>query len=155
MFEKHGINALRDFSKSMYCQYGVRVAILGGYCDGDEPSMMLSVLGAIYCPHSLTTHHIATITIMSWVVHLSKLVTKTGRRTRWSRTFQDGLPSPSVGVYLFQEKYANTKPFQGSVPALTVRRIEKRRMRPPKLSCRLTSKGIPCCQAGKRSMLRT
>jgi hypothetical protein len=44
MFEKHGLNTLRDFSESMYCQFGMRVAILGGYCDGDgEPAIMLYV----------------------------------------------------------------------------------------------------------------
>ncbi|KAI9436741.1 hypothetical protein H4582DRAFT_2078444 [Lactarius indigo] len=40
MFEKHGIHTIRDFSETMYCQYGVRVAILGGYCDDDGPSIM-------------------------------------------------------------------------------------------------------------------
>ncbi|KAI9433116.1 hypothetical protein H4582DRAFT_2082572 [Lactarius indigo] len=35
MFEKHGIHTIRDFSETMYRQYGVRVAILGGYCDDD------------------------------------------------------------------------------------------------------------------------
>lgn len=42
MFEKHGISVIRDFSKAMCRQFGVRVAILGGYCDGDgEPTVML------------------------------------------------------------------------------------------------------------------
>jgi hypothetical protein len=42
MFEKHGINALRDFSETMYRQFGMRVAILGGYCNGEgEPAIML------------------------------------------------------------------------------------------------------------------
>ncbi|KAI9429142.1 hypothetical protein H4582DRAFT_2069283 [Lactarius indigo] len=40
MFEKHGIHTIRDFSETMYRQYGVRVAILGGYCDDDGPSIM-------------------------------------------------------------------------------------------------------------------
>ncbi|KAI9456959.1 hypothetical protein BJY52DRAFT_1187564 [Lactarius psammicola] len=41
MFEKHGINTMREFSESMYHQYGVRVAILGGYRDADdEPAIM-------------------------------------------------------------------------------------------------------------------
>ncbi|KAI9433196.1 hypothetical protein H4582DRAFT_2082678 [Lactarius indigo] len=40
MFEKHGIHTIRDFSETMYRQYGVRVAILGGYCDDDRPSIM-------------------------------------------------------------------------------------------------------------------
>ncbi|KAI9440947.1 hypothetical protein H4582DRAFT_2074735 [Lactarius indigo] len=40
MFEKHGIHTIQDFSETMYCQYGVRVAILGGYCDDDRPSIM-------------------------------------------------------------------------------------------------------------------
>jgi hypothetical protein len=44
MFEKHGMGALRDFSESMYHQFGVRVAILGGYSDADgEPAIMLCV----------------------------------------------------------------------------------------------------------------
>ncbi len=49
MFEKHGINTMRDFSESMYRQYGVRVAILAGYCDTDgEPAIMLYVSKSIY-----------------------------------------------------------------------------------------------------------
>ncbi|KAI9436453.1 hypothetical protein H4582DRAFT_2078612 [Lactarius indigo] len=41
MFGKHGINTMRDFSESMYRQYGVRVAILAGYCNSDgEPAIM-------------------------------------------------------------------------------------------------------------------
>ncbi|KAH9051045.1 hypothetical protein EDB87DRAFT_1695960 [Lactarius vividus] len=40
MFEKHVINTIQDFSEIMYCQYGVHVAILGGYCDDDGPSIM-------------------------------------------------------------------------------------------------------------------
>ncbi|KAI9441037.1 hypothetical protein BJY52DRAFT_1195315 [Lactarius psammicola] len=31
MFEKHGINTMWEFSESMYRQYGVQAAILGGY----------------------------------------------------------------------------------------------------------------------------
>jgi hypothetical protein len=42
MFEKHGHNALREFSENMYRQYGVRIAVLAGYCDGDgEPAILL------------------------------------------------------------------------------------------------------------------
>ena len=42
MFEKHGNTTLRDFSEIMYRQYGVRIAILVGYCDGEgEPAIML------------------------------------------------------------------------------------------------------------------
>src|SRR6266702_1832751 len=49
MFEKHGINTMRDFSESMYCQYGVRVAILAGYCNTDgEPVIMLYISKSIY-----------------------------------------------------------------------------------------------------------
>ncbi|KAI9438332.1 hypothetical protein H4582DRAFT_2057761 [Lactarius indigo] len=45
MFGKHGINTMRDFSESMYRQYGVRVAILAGYCDSDgEPAIMFDLL---------------------------------------------------------------------------------------------------------------
>ncbi|KAH9016604.1 hypothetical protein EDB84DRAFT_1567173 [Lactarius hengduanensis] len=41
MFAKHGVSTIQDFSEMMYCQYGVRVAILAGYCDNDgEPSIM-------------------------------------------------------------------------------------------------------------------
>jgi hypothetical protein len=81
MFEKHGISTIRDFSESMYRQYGVRVAILGGYCDGDnEPAIMLYALNAIYRTHNLTTHHTAMITITSWAGLPSKHVTKTGQR---------------------------------------------------------------------------
>jgi hypothetical protein len=48
MFEKHGLSALRDFSESMHHQYGLLVAILGGYCDGDgEPTIMLYVYNPI------------------------------------------------------------------------------------------------------------
>jgi hypothetical protein len=48
MFEKHGLSALHDFSESMHHQYGLRVAILGGYCDGDgEPVIMLYVYNPI------------------------------------------------------------------------------------------------------------
>jgi hypothetical protein len=44
MFEKHGLNTLREFSESVYHQFGLRVAILGGYSDGDgEPAIMLYV----------------------------------------------------------------------------------------------------------------
>jgi hypothetical protein len=51
MFEKHGINALQDFSESMYRQFGVRVAVLAGYCDGTgEPAIMLYV----YHPYLVT-----------------------------------------------------------------------------------------------------
>ncbi|KAH9012500.1 hypothetical protein EDB85DRAFT_2158986 [Lactarius pseudohatsudake] len=40
MFAKRGIDTMQDFSELMYRQYGVRVAILGGYCDNDGPSIM-------------------------------------------------------------------------------------------------------------------
>ncbi|KAH9020903.1 hypothetical protein EDB85DRAFT_2152752 [Lactarius pseudohatsudake] len=40
MFAKHGIDTMQDFSELMYRQYGVRVAILGGYCNNDGPSIM-------------------------------------------------------------------------------------------------------------------
>jgi hypothetical protein len=84
MFEKHGISMIRDFTENMYRQYGVWVAILGGYCDGDgKPAMMLYVLNTIYCVHGLTTHHIAMITITSLAGLPSKPATKTGRRTQW------------------------------------------------------------------------
>jgi hypothetical protein len=66
MFDKHGMKTLEDFSETMYRQYGVRVAILGGYRDRDsELSIMLCVLNAIYCARGLTTRHIAMTTIKS------------------------------------------------------------------------------------------
>ncbi|KAH9027300.1 hypothetical protein EDB84DRAFT_1563480 [Lactarius hengduanensis] len=40
MFGKHAINTMQDFSETVYRQYGVRVVILGGYCDDDGPSIM-------------------------------------------------------------------------------------------------------------------
>ena len=44
MFEKHGISTLREFSEMMYRQYGVRVAVLAGYCDAEgESAIMLYV----------------------------------------------------------------------------------------------------------------
>jgi hypothetical protein len=43
MFGKHAINTMQDFSETVYRQYGVRVVILGGYCDDDGPSIMLCV----------------------------------------------------------------------------------------------------------------
>lgn len=47
--------------------------------------------------HDLTI--IAMTTIMSWVVGLpSKPGTKTGQGIQWSKTSQDGLPSPLVSV---------------------------------------------------------
>lgn len=61
MFEKHGLNALREFSGTMYCQYGVRVAVLAGYCDGEgEPTMLLYVLSSIWLSsdHVLNSHDI-------------------------------------------------------------------------------------------------
>ncbi|KAH9028956.1 hypothetical protein EDB85DRAFT_2147569 [Lactarius pseudohatsudake] len=48
MFAKHGIDTMQDFSELMYRQYGVRVAILGGYCDNDGPSIMLCIQKTIY-----------------------------------------------------------------------------------------------------------
>jgi hypothetical protein len=49
MFEKHGVLALQEFSRSMHQQFGVRVAVLAGYCDGEgEPAVML------YAPHPPT-----------------------------------------------------------------------------------------------------
>ena len=45
MFTKHGQGALQEFSESMYYKFGVWVAILAGYCDGEgDPTMMLYVL---------------------------------------------------------------------------------------------------------------
>lgn len=38
MFEKHGMGILREFSEVMYRQYGVRVAVLVGYCDAEGES---------------------------------------------------------------------------------------------------------------------
>jgi hypothetical protein len=44
MFEKYGMSTLREFSEVMYRQYGVRVAILAGYCDAEgESAVMLYV----------------------------------------------------------------------------------------------------------------
>ena len=44
MFDKHGQTALREFSETMYREYGVRVAILAGYCDSQgEPTITLYV----------------------------------------------------------------------------------------------------------------
>ncbi|KAH9166667.1 hypothetical protein EDB89DRAFT_2075607 [Lactarius sanguifluus] len=40
MFAKRSIDTMQDFSETMYRQYGVRIAILGGYCDNDGPSIM-------------------------------------------------------------------------------------------------------------------
>ena len=45
MFTKHGQGALQEFSESMYYKFGVWVAILAGYCDGEgDPTIMLYVL---------------------------------------------------------------------------------------------------------------
>ena len=42
MFQKYGVSTLRDVSETMYRQFGVRVAILAGYCDGEgDPTIML------------------------------------------------------------------------------------------------------------------
>ena len=38
MFNKHGMNTLRDFSEMMYRQFGVRIAVLVGYCDAEDES---------------------------------------------------------------------------------------------------------------------
>jgi hypothetical protein len=56
MLEKHGINALRDFSESMFHQYGVRIAVLAGYCDSSgDPTIMLYVSKTVR--FNLTIHH--------------------------------------------------------------------------------------------------
>ncbi|KAF8274182.1 hypothetical protein EI94DRAFT_1696126 [Lactarius quietus] len=42
LMEKHGQSTLWDFSATMYNQFGVRVIVLAGNCDGDgEPTVML------------------------------------------------------------------------------------------------------------------
>ena len=44
MFAKHGQGVLQEFSELMYQKFGVWVAILAGYCDGEgDPTIMLYV----------------------------------------------------------------------------------------------------------------
>ena len=44
MFDKHGMNTLRDFSEMMYPQFGVQIAVSVGYCDAkDESTITLYV----------------------------------------------------------------------------------------------------------------
>ncbi|KAF8257949.1 hypothetical protein EI94DRAFT_1708448 [Lactarius quietus] len=41
LMEKYGQSTLWDFSVTMYNQFGVRVVVLAGYCDGDGESMVM------------------------------------------------------------------------------------------------------------------
>jgi hypothetical protein len=52
MFTKHGPNVLRDFSETMYLQFGVRLAILAGYRDPEgDPTVSLYVFNQLD-PHT-------------------------------------------------------------------------------------------------------
>jgi hypothetical protein len=44
MMEKHSMGTFREFSRYAYNQFGMRVAILAAYCDGDgDPAITLFV----------------------------------------------------------------------------------------------------------------
>ena len=57
MFVKHGVNTLAEFSETMYHQYGVRVAILVGYCDNEGDSSITLQVSNVFSDFSQCLIH--------------------------------------------------------------------------------------------------
>jgi hypothetical protein len=82
MMAKNGPQAIKEFTRSAYNQFGMCVVILTAFVDNEgDPSITLYVQCSIYVRFSQS--RVVSITMTKMAGHLSRPVIKTGTNTKW------------------------------------------------------------------------
>ena len=79
---KKGPRAVKEFTRSVYNQFGMRVIVLAAFIDiENDPSIAVYVQCSIYVRFSQS--RVVSITMTKMAGHLSRPVIKTGINTKW------------------------------------------------------------------------